>query len=539
MSEVRTVPFVSIITQVIKDISPRKLAAAIGSFFILAILAFAYMSKITEKDMAILYADLDIDSSNKVIAELENKKVPYDVVGDGSIIKVPRAQLNQLRIALAQSGLPNNGSIIGYEIFDKEDNISTTNFSQNIKMVRALEGEISRTISSFDQIEKARVHLVLPQREIFSKDKAEPKASVVLKLKRNKKLSKSEIDSISHLVVTSVPSLEMNNVTIVDTQGRSLKLGSTEDDMDLSNMQNEEYRIAYENRLKYIIERLLEQSLGAGKVIAQVTAKLNFDRIVTNSEIYDPDSAVARSVQSIDELEKTPVKGENNLDVSVSNNLPPVNGDDTSNQNFAIVEKSDQITNYEISKTIKNHISEAGVLERLSIGILVDGTYKLDSTTNSMDYIPRSREEIEKIINLVKVAVGFDQDRDDKIEVVNMQFNADDSMNNDEGSNWIQEELPQLLQTFVFAVVFLLVLITVIRPITLKAFEISQNKNNSSDASAAAIDDKRGVQSSAEPHDTEKEEHLDTEINKLNHFIESYPEEMVNILRKWINENKS
>ena len=284
------------------------------------------------------------------------------------------------------------------------------------------------------------MHLVLPQKEIFSKERLEPRASIILKLKNNKTLSKSEIEAIGHLVVTSVPGLDIKNITIVDTKGKSLKLGTKEEEGNFGNGQNEEYHVAYENRMKKTIEDLLEQTLGAGKVKAQVNVEMNFDCIVTNSEIYDPDSAVIRSTQAIDKKERTPVGGGDNLDVSVANNIPPIGGNiDDQDARFATIEKSDQTTNYEISKTIKSHISETGIIKNLSIGVLVDGNYKLNSVTGENDYTPRSKEELDKIANLVKVAVGFNEDRNDKIEVINMPFASEAITFEEEDSSWLKE----------------------------------------------------------------------------------------------------
>jgi len=536
-----------VVIQFFKDINPTKLVLAGLGLLTFIILFVVFLSKISDKDMAILYSDLDVENSNKVIEELETKKIPYQLIGDGAVVKVPSDQVARLRVSLAQSGIPNKGSIVGYEIFDKEDSIGTTNFSQNIKFGRALEGELSRTISAIDQIDKARVHLVLPQKEIFSKERLEPRASIVLKLKNNKTLSKSEIEAVGHLVVTSVPGLDIKNITIVDTKGKSLKLGTKDEEGNFGNGQNEEYRIAYENRMKKIIEDLLEQTLGTGKVKAQVNIEMNFDRIVTNSEIYDPDSAVVRSTQAIDEKERTPVGGDDSMDVSVANNIPPLGGgSDDQNARFATIEKSDQTTNYEISKTIKNHISETGVVKSISIGVLVDGNYKLNTITNETDYTPRSKEELDQIANLVKVAVGFNDDRNDKIEVINMPFANDITAFDEDDTNWLKDELPNIFQTLVFAIVVLLVLVTVIRPIALKAFEVKRNgdfaDNASNDSGFSSVDQLRSsiIEAGGAIADVVKAERsptMETNAHKLNELIVSYPHETIIVLRKWLNEN--
>jgi flagellar M-ring protein FliF len=539
-----------VMIQFFKDISPIKLTAICLGIIAFIILFVFYLSKFSEKDMSVLYTNLDADDSSKIIQELESKKVAYQMLSDGTTIKVRSDQVTKVRVSLAQLGIPNKGSVVGYEIFDKEDSIGTTNFSQNIKMIRALEGEITRTISAFEQIDKARVHLVLPQREVFSKEKLEPRASIILKFKKNKTLSKSEIEGLSHLVVTAVPGLDLKNITIIDTKGSSLKLGSSAEENNFERSKNEEYRVAYEKRLAKAIEDLFEQSLGLGKVKVNVAVDMNFDRTVTNSELYDPDSAVIRSVQSTDERERTPIMGEDNLDLSVANNLPGNSGSEASNQNVATIEKSDQTTNYEISKTIKNHISEAGIIKKLSVGILVDGTYKLNPDTNKMDYVPRPKEELDKMINLAKVAIGFNDERDDKIEVVNMQFMNDFDLSPDmtDTKDWLREELPHLFQTLVIGIVVILVLVTVIRPITLKVFEFKKNgdfmpeiysrfPNTPHLAENLRTETDFDFDEEAEMLKKEKYDKINSSSQKINDLIVSYPQETASVLRKWLNEN--
>jgi flagellar M-ring protein FliF len=534
------------IVQFFKDMSPQKLIGSSLAIFAFLVIFGVYVAKIGATEFAVLYSDLEMQDSAKIVQELERRNLPYQAIHDGSVIKVHKSEVVNIRLALAQEGLPNAGSIVGYEIFDKEDSIGATNFSQNIKLIRALEGELSRTITAFEQVEKARVHLVMPQREIFSKEKMEPRASVVLKFKGLKRLGKSEIDAISHLVVTSVPGLEMKGVTIVDTKGVALKIGSSEESSDFGGGKNEEVRVASEERLRQIIENLLESTLGAGKVRARVALEMNFDRIVTNSELYDPDSSVARSVHSIDKKEQTPVASADESDVSVANNIPGgANGEDPRSK-FALIEESDQITNYEISKTVKNHISESGLIKKMSIGILVDGQYTKNLDTKEMDYTPRSKEDLDKIANLVKVAVGFDDDRSDKLEVINMKFSSElDSEDDDNG--WLRENLSSVFQTLVFAIVVLLVLITVIRPIALKAFEVRKigernqlgvggegfnNINSPLDENGVFDPDLVFTENVADS----KKVVADIMLNKVSKVVDSNPQDLVNILRKWLNE---
>lgn len=547
-----------VIIQFFKEMSPVRMAATALTVLTFLILFAIYLTKINDDEFHILYSDLDIQDSAKVVQELEARRIEYDAINDGTVIKVHKSKVIQARLELAQVGLPTSGSVVGYEIFDKDDSIGATNFSQNVKLVRALEGELSRTISAFDEIDKARVHLVMPQREIFSKEKTQPRASVVLRFRGNRKLGKSQIDAISHLVVTAVPGLEMSSVTIVDTKGHALKVGAAEDAVEFAGAKNEEIRIAEENRLRKIIEGMLERTLGAGKVKATVSLDMNFDRVVTNSEIFDPDGAVVRSMQTIDEKEQTPVGGGDNVDVSVANNIPGGGSSSADPSKFALVEKSDSTTNYEISKTIRNHITETGAISRMSIGILVDGIYTSIPNSEEKEYAPRPQEDLEKIRNLVVVAVGFNEDRGDKIEVVNMRFSADFDEFEVEASDWIRDELPNLFQTLVFAIVVLLVLITVIRPIALKAFEVRKAGELGEEVEGAAsargpvaigpdgkpipLSEREFAGVSGGPMEAPLDaagprDKSDNPVEKVNELAETNPQDLVNVLRKWMNED--
>jgi flagellar M-ring protein FliF len=260
-----------------------------------------------------------------------------------------------------------------------------------------------------------------------------------------------------------------------------------------------------------------------------------------------------RSVQSADERERVPVGGDEGADVSVANNLPGGGGGAEGGNNFATIEKSDQTTNYEISKTIKNQISESGIVKKLSIGILVDGKYTTDPVSKKDIYNPRPKEELDKIANLVKVAVGFSEDRNDKIEVVNMEFSMPKEEQEAEEENWLRDELPNLFQTLVFAVVILLILITVIRPIALKAFEVRSAGglpvipagafSPPSDAAVAAASagsvvpgDGLGGDGLVDAPRPEKQMGESVTL-KLNELVVKNTQETVSVLRKWLNEN--
>src|SRR6185312_14176411 len=321
-------------------------------------------------------------------------------------------------MAMAEIGLPHGGSV-GYEIFDKTDQFGPSQFVENINQVRALEGELERTITSINLVQSARVHLVLPQRQMFSRDRQEASASIVLKVRG--KLSSGQVAAIQHLVAAAVPNLNPNHVSIVDDQGNLLARGDGDASTALTSSNAEEMRVNYESRMAHNVEQLLERSVGAGKARVDVHAEMNFDRVTTNSETYDPDGQVVRSTQTDNQSEQNGTSS--GAAVSVSTNLPngqtaPNNSGDNKQSKSTHTQET---VNYEISKTVKSQISDQGTVKRLSVAVLVDGTSSVGND-GKKTYQPRSPDELKQLTALVRSAVGYDEKRGDTVEVVNMPF---------------------------------------------------------------------------------------------------------------------
>ena len=243
---------------------------------------------------------LDPSDSGQIVQRLEAQGVPFELRGDGAQIYAPADQVARLRLSLASEGIPAGGSI-GYEIFDRADALGTTNFVQQINQIRALEGERARTIRSIRQVRSARVHLVMPKRELFSTDRAEPTASVVLQLQGS--LDKGQVSAVQHLVASAVPGMSSKNVSVIDNNGELLARGHDEGGFDTAS--SEDMRRSYEAQLSQAIEELLSQTLGAGKVRAEVTADIDFNQVTTNREDFNPDGQVVRSTNSIEETGTT------------------------------------------------------------------------------------------------------------------------------------------------------------------------------------------------------------------------------------------
>ncbi len=417
-----------------RQLGPSRLGI-MGAILVGLLLFFVFVSlRVSTPDMQVLYSDLSAADSSAMAGKLQSGSIPFDLSADGTRIMVAEKEVGRARILLAEAGLPNGGSM-GYEIFDKDSGFGTTNFVQNINQVRALEGELARTISSLQGVQTARVHIVLPQRELFSRESRSSSASVFLGLRGTGGIERNQISAIQSLIASAVPGLKASNVSIIDNTGTLLARGG-EEEVNLMTMKTEEMRRNYEANMTSKVEDQVSRIVGYGNVRATVTAEINFDRISTNEELFDPEQQVVRSSQTTSESSTEQEGGSE--DVSVENNLPGASSDLLGGGVANESNRTEEVTNYEIGKTIRSTVREVGEIKKLSVAVLVDGRYKPaekaapaegeeakeedKNTKPEMVYEPRSEDEIKQITALVKSAVGFDEERGDTIEVVNMQF---------------------------------------------------------------------------------------------------------------------
>ncbi len=394
----------------------RVAAMAVIAVLMLGFFAFLIM-RASAPSLAPLYSGLSLEDSSAIVSELQSQNVAYELRGDGDTILVPRDQITSIRMSLAQEGLPTRGQV-GYEIFDQQSTLGATSFVQNINNVRALEGELARTISSLARIKSARVHLVLPERALFSREQKDPTASIVLSVRGE--LSAGEIRAIQHLAASAIQGLTPMRVSVVDDTGRLLASGAGNGENDLLASEGQERTLSIENRLRGRVEDLLANIVGSGRARVQVSAELDMNQLSKTSETFDPNGQVVRSTQMRDLANSA--KGGDTGQVSVSNELPGAStasgsGPGTSEDSTT----TEETTNYEISKVTQTELTQAGGIRRLSIAVVVDGTYVADAS-GTATYTPRSPAEIEQITALVKSAVGFDEARGDQVQVANLQF---------------------------------------------------------------------------------------------------------------------
>jgi flagellar M-ring protein FliF len=351
-----------------------------------------------------LYSNLDESEAGEVISYLTEHNIPYQLTDGGSTILVPSGEVYKTRISLASEGLPSSGTV-GYSIFD-QNNLGMTDFLLNLNYRRALEGELTRTIMQLNEVQAARVHIVLPKDRLFKQDQKKATASVVLKLKGTS-LTKHQIAGITHLVASSVEGLEPENITIVDYDGNLLSSGQQADPIAGLSANQLEVRQQVEKYLEQKAQTMLDDVLGPGKSVIRVTAELNFQQLERTSEIYDPDALAVRSEERVR-----------------TTNTSSDQADET-NQSREEGNSESVITNYEVNKTVEHIVNAVGTIERLSIAVLVDGIYtptENESGETELVYQPRSQEEMDRLAAIVKNAVGFDEQRNDQVEMVNMPF---------------------------------------------------------------------------------------------------------------------
>lgn len=528
--------------QSIKNLSPGRLAS-IAAIVIFLISFFVYLAtKLNTGDYAVLYTDLEMEDAKQIVQHLETANIKYRLTKNGTEILVPEEDVNKMRIDTADLAMASKGSNVGYEIFDNTDALGSTNFVQNVNLIRALEGELARTIRSVDHIKSARVHLVLPKREMFSREEQMPTASVVIKTDGGK-LSLESIHSIQQLIAAAVPKLDVKNVSIVDSAG-NLLTNNFEDEEAVTVANNEALRLEQERKMSLQVQNLLEKSVGEGKVRAQVNLDMDFDQIVTNEEIYDPDSQVVRSQATVTDNSTT-----DNVEqpVSVAQNIP--NGDMVAAGTGSVSRKSrtEETVNYEISKVVRNKVKNSGTIKRLGVAVIVDGIYERNAE-GKVVYRDLTPEEMEQIRSLVKSAVGFDAERGDMVEVANMKFASNqpeiETVSEVLIMGFTKDELIRIAEGIGVAIVAILVILLVIRPLINNAFETNTANGEGRLLGDNAEEDNLLLSNFLNEEDGEIDELINmnkidgrikvSSLKKINDIVEKNPDAAVNIIRGWL-----
>jgi flagellar M-ring protein FliF len=541
----------------LRALGPARLAAmgavALGMLGMLALMVLRGSSE----QMALLYGDLDLRDSAQMADQLTRRHIPYRIAVNGTQILVAADQVPDARLALAKEGLPASGSV-GYEIFDRGDGLAATEFQQKINETRALEGEIARTLRAMQGVRGVRVHLVLPRREPFARDRQEAQASVMLTTAGVGRLDREGVQAILNLVAAAVPGLRPQNIAIVDSRGNLLARAGEPVGQAAAALTTEEVRHATELRVARAVEEMLERSLGTGHVRAEATVRMSFDRLNQTEEHYDPDGQVTRSTQSVNNTNKST---EPSSTVTVQNNLP--NADAGREGAGSQEARQEETTNFEISKTVRTLIRDQPQIDRMSLAVMVDGTDSI-GTDGKHAWQPRAGDELDRITSLVKSAIGYDEKRGDHVEVVSMRFATEDIAPIADsggllGMHLEKADLLHLAQTALFGAIGVLALLLVLRPMVLRLTTVGTTGFAGGGSTLAALGGPAGAALAGSttqalpagaplPALLEDESMVNiaqiegqmraSSLRRISEIVEKHPEETLSIVRGWmIQEN--
>ncbi len=481
-----------------------------------------------------LFSNLPAEEAGRIVDWLSENKIAYKLEQGGSRILIPKDKVYDARIRLAQEGLPSSRST-GYEIFD-ETNLGMSEFVQKLNYRRALEGELSRTIEELDEVNSARVHIVIPEPALFREKEKPTTASIALRLKGT--LNERQTVGISHLVASAVEGLEVENVTIVDSRGNVLTDFDSRDPLMALSSTQLELKERVEERMNNKVASMLESLLGPDKSIVRISADLDFSRSEVTSEQYDPESAAIRSEETI---ETTQTETEQDQPNPTDPNLPPLG-------KTASTSEANAITNYEISKTMSHTVSNTGGIKRISASVLVDGSYEsivADDGTITEEYTPRTADELDRITIAVRNALGIDEQRGDQLSVQNVAFQAPRIDFIAEGGilDWFKRNWYSILQQLLMiaAVIGILMYIHNLVRKSAQAQQVYQERR------LAMLPGARGALPSAEGEaagrlalpeiDSETPQEV-LEANQLQErlveFVEDKPETAARLLKTWL-----
>lgn len=402
------------LTDSIRKLGMVRVIMLIGvTLGIMGAFAWLEMQGPSKGRMTVLASDLDPQTAQQIATELTGRKIPYRL--ESGQILVPDSEVTNARALLTANGKSFNGTT-GYEIFDRGNDLAVTDFDQQVRLTRALEGELARTIVSVRGITHARVHLVLPRREPFAHDRQHAQASVMLTIPGRQNLSSEAIQSVVNLIAAGVPGLRTQDVTLVDSNLHLLFQAGDANDPRTKSASEEDIRQRTEKRLSQAVELMLERTLGAGHVHAEASIRMNFDKVNETQEKFDPDGSVVRSTQNVTSNNKTTDK---TGPVSLQNNLP--NADAGATATGSQEGKQEETTNYEIGKTVRAIVHDQPQVERVTLAVMVDGVDEV-AADGKHTWKARDQAVLDQIEKLVKSTIGFDEKRGDRLDVVSMPF---------------------------------------------------------------------------------------------------------------------
>jgi flagellar M-ring protein FliF len=429
-----------------------------------AALVLAIVMNLFSQPMGLLYSGLDLKEASSITQALDQAGIHNEARGDGSTIMVDRDKVATARLMLAGKGLPTSGSM-GYEIFDQQNALGQTDLVQQLNMKRGAEGELARTIMALQGVTFARVHLALPDRQVFQDTNEQPTASVTIGFGA-REASPDEVLAVQNLVAGAVRGMKPESVVVIDQHGKTLSAGN---DGAAGGRLAADARASVEDQVAARIKNLIEGVVGPGKVRVQVSADVDMAQVTTQEEKFDPDGQVVRSEQTNETSAKDNTGSSSTGATSASTNVPGATSTaSTTPGNGSENTGTESTTNYEISKTVTTQVSQPGTVKRLSVAVAIDGVTAAPGKDGKPGaYRPRTPEEMQHLTDLVKAAMGFSTDRGDQVQVVNEHF---PDVEDGEGTsaagamNFDKNDVMRMAELGILGLVAILILFFVLRP---------------------------------------------------------------------------
>ena len=532
-------------SQFIRNLGPRRISAVAGVFLVLVALLIFLLTRLSTGSTAPLFTDLTPEQASRVVTALNERGVPVETRNQGRDVLVPSANVGALRLELAGEGL--GGNVLGYELFDKGDLLGASSFVQEINRTRALEGELARTVTTIDTVRGARVHIVLPRRNLYNRETQPASATVLLRMIGASRLSNGQVSSVRQLVATAVPGLEVDRISIVDDSGTLLAAGG-EDTNASGGGLSDVRRVQFETALSRKIEDLLSRVVGFGKVRAEVRVEMDQREQQISEETFDPESQAVRSEIEIEDRSQA---NEQASATSVGTNLPGGQADGSAG-NAESSQRIESRRNNEISVVRRNTLIAPGAITRISVAVLVDGSY--EEFEGERTYVERDDDELAQYDRLIRSAIGFDAARGDTVEIANLQF-TDEPLILDDRSVFLGltgGEVSDLLELAVLALLGVLVLLLVVRPVLTRVLQAREAELKAQEleleAAQAALRTEIEADSVTPVADEDEDGFIDianvqgqirkSAVRNLSEIVSRYPDETLAVIRRWIYQGR-
>lgn len=547
------------LSKLIGSFGLSRLAAIIGVSFGVAVALGLIVMRVGAPSMSVLYADTSYSEAQPIIARLEQDGVEHQVRDQGGRVSilVARSDVSRLRLDLAADGFA-VGEGVGYEIFDGNQALGATSFQQNISRLRALEGELARTLTTISGVRAARVHLVLPERELFARERETASASIVVDAPGG--LESRSVRAIVNLTASAVPSLDPSRVTVLDSQGKLLAAGADSDAPDAIAASVEEKKIAAEARLRRAVEDIVGRIVGPDNVRVEIAADMDFSRVTESAEIVDPDSQTVLSSSTVEETtsDVDPARGRG---VSVANGLPGAQALDGAGASAtSSTQRLEETTNYEITKTVRNAVREEGmVVKRLSVAVALNSPVAEAGPDGAGVASPRDPAEIAQIETLVKSAIGFSEARGDQVSVVGIRFSplapVDAAPLAAPVESFAPEDVMRFAELAALAIIAIALIWFVLRPMLMGGEPQAAGQTNApraltTSAGAASASASEATPGAVRPPElagpSDFDQNIDlaqvqgqvraSSIHKVAEIVKAHSDESAGLLRSWMRE---